>query len=144
MSLEVRFDFFVKHNMVNTKSQHHQPCFLSPKVSGKMLLKEDRSPREVGFGVTQENGGGGWHYGAFGEIIPRDILGTRTTGYLRNLLEISMKCAIKKPPLFLLFFSLSCDLSPQSWNQCHLETPYGTLFPRSWTQISQTKISANI
>ena len=68
MSLEVRFDFFVKHNMVNTKSQHHQPCFLSPKVSGKMLLKEDRSPREVGFGVTQENGGGAGTMGPLGKL----------------------------------------------------------------------------
>ena len=35
MSSEVKFKFFPKPNMVNPKTQHHQPCVLPPKVSGK-------------------------------------------------------------------------------------------------------------
>ena len=44
------------------------------------------------------------HYGAYGLIILWDLLGTRTTLYLRSLIEISTECAIKETRLFLILF----------------------------------------
>ena len=74
------------------------------RCSNELVLKEDRGNREVGFGDTWENSPPPGHYGDYGPIRLRDLLGTRTTGYLSSFLDISTECAVKSPPLFILLF----------------------------------------